>query len=69
MNGKENEFGICPDDRPGLGSGSVPRYLRREGEKGTIDKPYLAYRPFERASNTNSAFSDVNGLRVELETI
>ena len=27
LNGREKEFGICPDERPGRGSGSVPRNL------------------------------------------
>jgi hypothetical protein len=29
LNGSEKELGICPDERPGRGSGSVPRNLNR----------------------------------------
>ena len=30
LKGSENEFGIWPEERPALGSGSVPRYLQNE---------------------------------------
>ena len=33
-NGSEKELGICPDERPGRGSGSVPRNLK--GDEGGV---------------------------------
>lgn len=28
LNGREKELGMCPEERPGRGSGSVPRNLK-----------------------------------------
>lgn len=30
LNGREKEWGMWPDESPGRGSGSVPRYLREQ---------------------------------------
>lgn len=66
---KRTSSGYVPMIGPVLVLDRYPGIYDAKVRTSTIDKPYLAYRPFERASNTNSAFSDVNGLRVELETI
>lgn len=69
-NGSENEWGICPEDRPGRGSGSVPRKLHVIVGEDTVmcGGVTMAYRPRERASTTSSAAGSDAGSRSELAT-
>jgi len=54
LNGSENEFGMCPDERPGRGSGSVPRNLNKNERDLAEEGGNYRYLTRERASRTSS---------------
>jgi hypothetical protein len=52
VKGRECEFGMCPEESPGRGSGSVPRNLVGKGGKsgGKLGSKVEGYLPAARAS-------------------